>query len=269
MVFKIISITLTLIIVIQFWKLSLNHLCFKKKINAYFELGTKTVHKKAFFRNRFYKCRNHRIFKTENGSLFKYEDHLLKLKLKKLNNKGFSIFGVLLVNTLISLLILQFYQFKLSEDKIIDRSRIYLCFGKTVLLSQKYIKKMIIFNRAIKVNHKLSFMPQFKLQATVIKKALQSTQNIMHILFLKNIGTQEKCSLANKFKIIKNPPFLSSLTKLKRDFQGAARIRASRWEYRLRSQRGITLKAIFNINKPDDFKTEEVPTGSSYLSYLL
>ncbi|MDH5582205.1 MAG: hypothetical protein OEY33_09900, partial [Bdellovibrionales bacterium] len=158
-------------------------------------------------------------------------------------------------------------QFRSTELKINDRSIHYLCFGKAVKTTNKYIEKTLHLNRLIKATNKVSLLPPLKVKAQIMKQSLQRLQDMFHILFLKNIGTQKYCSLISKLKIINKPPFLSSALGLKRDSQGAARISSLKWGFDFKSKRGIILKVIFNLKRLGDFKTEEIQNGNSYLSY--
>ncbi len=179
-----------------------------------------------------------------------------------MNNHGFSLFSIMLINSLASLLLWQHLQYLRSKDHIKDRTEIYLCFKSNHKINLNYIKKMKLFNHKISLLNKAILIPHLKVASLKLKKALQVTQDLQHVSYLKNLFFQKHCYLTHKALVLKNKPYKSSFEKLERSLGGLAKFEKRIWQMSLRSKKGILLRVQYDLKLGKTVKTEEVRSGS-------
>ncbi|MFX3675440.1 MAG: hypothetical protein ACN6I6_00230 [bacterium] len=139
----------------------------------------------------------------------------------------------------------------------LSRARAYLCMKTQISTLEQYTSRMKVFNRSISISYKLSFIPKVK----ALHRALQVTQSIYHISFLKKFMIKGRCHFSQRLPFLYKFPYQHrALVYLKRNYDGAVKIsKDQKWEVAITNYTAAKYeKPAFVLRAEFNFKNESL-----------
>ncbi|MCK5072586.1 MAG: hypothetical protein KAQ98_04110 [Bacteriovoracaceae bacterium] len=150
------------------------------------------------------------------------------------NNGNVSLVGILITMALLCSSLGVIIRTNNKYEKTASRAQSYLCFKYSLLQTEKYLKRMALFNTTLSVVYPLTLIPATAPKAKIVHNALKLSQNLVHLSYLKKILHSPYCSVVQSLLVVKNIPYKSIMrVYLKRKPDGTACPARKKWKMTL------------------------------------